>query len=144
MARNISTNQSIKKIIPNSIEDVITKFYEANTIKLENDKKVKAYGEQIKNYFSENNLEVFKAGDVTAKVSMIEKISFDDEKLMQSVKKLPQEYQARLINTVETINEEALERLIVSKELNYDLFKEAEIKKITPRLLVKKLKSETE
>lgn len=134
MPRKILENQN------NQVEDInilIDNYFKANAQKKEVEKVCKQTGDSIKKYLNDNNLTQFEGTNHNVKLSVSETVSYDDVKLLEIVKSLPEDYQARLIDTIQVVNVEKLEREIIQNNLKVEQFKDAEEKKQVTRLLIK-------
>ena len=120
-----------------NLADIIDKYYEANKIKKEQDGIVKANSEIIKAQLKAKGLTEFNSGNHTAKISSSESVEYDEIILLKLAKNLPSELSSQIVETVEVVNLEKLERLIIEGKLETKQFKDAEVKKITTKLFVK-------
>ena len=134
MARNINTEISQK--IEGNISTAVENYYKANQVKLSADKEVKKYGADIKSYLDATKSNNYQDDNFIVKITESESLSYDEVGLLEAVKKLPTEYQQRLIDTVQVVNMTALERLISTGELSPSQFTSAEIRKVTKKLYV--------
>lgn len=137
MTRNINTEMP-KKV--EGISSVVENYYKANQTKLSADKEVKKYGADIKSYLDATKSNNYQDDNFIVKITESESLSYDEIGLLEAVKKLPTEYQQRLIDTVQVVNMNALERLIASGELSPNLFTSAEVRKVTKKLYVSPVK----
>lgn len=120
-----------------NIDSLINSYFIANKEKKDAEAITKEKGELIKKYLKENGLKEYEGTEHIAKITTSESISYDDVKLLELVKTLPKEYQDRLVDTVQVVNVEKLEREIIQNNLKVEQFKEAEEKKVTVKLYVK-------
>lgn len=122
------------------IIETIDNYNSANIIKNAETKVTKELGELIKNYFRKNDLSNLTANTCEAVVTKVESESFNDTKLMEIIKTLPEEVQSQLIGTKEYIREDVFETLLVNGTLELSTFNNAKETKVTEKLTIKKLK----
>lgn len=120
-----------------NLDKVIDDYFEANKEKKVQESIVKANGEIIKKQLDAKKLTEYNSGKHTAKISKNESIEYDDEKLLKLAKELPSELSSQIIQTIEVVNMEKLERLVIEGKLDTKQFKDAEVKKTTTKLYVK-------
>ena len=138
MARKIEKENPTEELkAEKSIDESIKKYYENNTIKSAADKICKEESAFIKKYFSDNKLENYETDLYSAKISSSTSMEYDEELLLNEIKKLPKEYQQRLVVTTESVDMEQMEKLIASGEIKAETLKAALVEKSTQRLYVK-------
>lgn len=138
MARKIEKENPTEEVkAEKSIDESIKKYYENNTIKSAADKICKEESAFIKKYFSDNKLENYETDLYSAKISSSTSMEYDEELLLNEIKKLPKEYQQRLVVTTESVDMEQMEKLIASGEIKAETLKAALVEKSTQRLYVK-------
>lgn len=138
MARKIEKENPTEEVkAEKSIDESIKKYYENNTIKSAADKICKEESAFIKKYFSDNKLENYETDLYSAKISSSISMEYDEELLLNEIKKLPKEYQQRLVVTTESVDMEQMEKLIASGEIKAETLKAALVEKSTQRLYVK-------
>lgn len=120
-----------------NLDKVIDDYFQANKLKQEQEKIVKANGEIIKNQLNAKKLTEYNSGKHIAKINKSESIEYDDEKLLKLAKELPSELSSQIIQTIEVVNMEKLERLVIEGKLDTKQFKDAEVKKTITKLYVK-------
>ena len=89
---------------------VIDDYYEANKIKKTQEGIVKANGDIIKTQLEAKQLTEFKSANHTAKISISESIEYDEVKLLKLAKDLPKKLSSQLVESIEVVNMEKLER----------------------------------
>lgn len=137
MPRQIEVTKKQEEKQENNLDTLIDEYFEANKIKLEKDKIVKANGTKIKDELASKGIDEYSSNNHTAKLSVSTSMEYDDEKLLKIIKSLPSELSSKLIDTVEIVNLEKFERLIITGEIKATQFKDAEVEKKTTRLLIK-------
>lgn len=138
MARKIEKENPTEEVkAEKSIDESIKKYYENNTIKSAADKICKEESAFIKKYFSDNKLENYETDLYSAKISSSISMEYDEELLLNEIRKLPKEYQQRLVVTTESVDMEQMEKLIASGEIKAETLKAALVEKSTQRLYVK-------
>lgn len=120
-----------------NLAEIIDKYYEANKIKGEQEKIVKANSNIIKEQLAAKNLNEFSSGKHTAKLSKSESIEYDEVKLLKLAKGLPTELASQIVESIEVVNLEKLERLIIEGKLETKQFADAEVRKTVTKLYVK-------
>ena len=101
-------------------------------------KEVKKLGWDIKEYFVNNNLTELDTDLCTAKISISENVSFNEEFAIEILRnKYPEEFK-KVIRMKEYIDQDALESIVYnSKEISDAISKAFSTKEPTIRLLVK-------
>ena len=120
-----------------NLAEIIDKYYEANKIKSVQEKIVKANSNIIKEQLAAKKLTEFSSGKHTARLSKTETIEYDEIKLLKLAKELPGDLSSQIVENVEVVNLEKLERLIIEGKLDTKQFKDAEVVKTTTKLYVK-------
>lgn len=120
-----------------NLAEIIDKYYEANKEKKLQETIVKTNGEIIKKQLTTKKLTEFNSGKHTAKLSTSESIEYDEIKLLKLAKELPSDLSSQIVESVEVVNLEKLERLIIEGKLDTKQFKDAEVVKTTTKLYVK-------
>lgn len=116
------------------LKDVLLKFaqYDAEQKRL---KKIsEPLKKQIKDYMSENDIEKLEEGPVVAQFQRQERVSTNEEKLVDKLKSLGFD---KAIRTVEVPDQEVIEELIYQGELNPAELDDCVIRKEIERLTVK-------
>lgn len=113
-----------------------------NDLKKTNEKIANELNAKIKDEFSIRNISDYDGNNYSAKLSVRQKFSFDEERLLHIVKSLPLDYRTRLIYTKELVDIELLERMIINGEISPELFVDAQVVTTTYSLISKKKKKE--
>ena len=119
------------------IKKLVDDYFTFNSEKKKYTDLTKVNGEKIKNYLTKNKLTEFDSGKHKASISSSDSIEYDDEKLLKLVKALPEDISSQIIQTVEVVNLEKLERLLVEGKITTKQFSDAEVTKTTVKLYVK-------
>ena len=137
MARNL-LNQNIeeKKVIID-IEKCIDDYAKAKQDEKDVKARVSVNGDNIKKWLKVNNITEYQGKNHKVSVSVSESISYDDTILLKVARTLPDDIKSQLIERIEVVNMEKLERLVVEGKLDTSKFKDAEVVKTTTRLLIK-------
>lgn len=120
-----------------NLDKIIDDYFEANKEKKVQESIVKANGEIIKAQLNAKGLKEFQGKNHKASISTSESIEYDEDKLLKLAKELPDDLSSQVIQTIEVVNLEKLERLVIEGKLDTKQFKDAEVKKSVTRLYVK-------
>lgn len=120
-----------------NLSKIIDDYFEANKIKKEQDNIVKTNGNIIKEQLAARGITEFNSGAHKASISKSETIEYDEIKLLKLVKELPDDLQEQLVEKIEIVNMEKLERLVIEGKIETKQFQDAEVRKITSKLYVK-------
>lgn len=142
MARVMNLNQGTFKTVNAdsseiNLSKIIDEYFEANKIKNAQDKIVKTNGAIIKEQLAAKGLKEFQSDNHKASLSTSESIEYDETILLKLSKELPAEISSQIVETIEVVNLEKLERLIIEGKLDTKQFKDAEVRKVTTKLYVK-------
>lgn len=119
------------------LDKIIDEYFIANKEKKVQDSIVKTNGEIIKSQLKEKGLNEFQGKNHKASITKSESIEYDEEKLLKLAKELPDDLSSQLVQKVEVVNLEKLERLIIEGKLEPKQFQDAEVRKTTIKLYVK-------
>ena len=121
-----------------NINELIDIFKSKKEVTDKMSKDVKSLGNDIKQYFLENDLMEFETDENIAKISICENVSFNEEFAIEILKNnYPEEFK-KVIRTKEYIDQDALESIIYhSKEISEDISRAFTTKEPIIKLLVK-------
>lgn len=125
------------QITSENINGYIDSYYQGKkdekTIKDTNEK----IGAGIKKYLVDNKLTEYSGENHKVSITTSEQVSYDDTTLLKLAKDLPQDIQDELIDKIEIVNLDKLERLLIENKVSAEQFKDAEVVKTTVKLYVK-------
>ena len=132
-----NSTETLEGLAVDELDNCINAYYDANTAKKKYETTAKENSNRIKEILNERNLTSYQGTKHSAKLSISTSVSFDTVKLLAIVKTLPAEYQDRLIDKVEYVNVDKLEREIIQGNLKADSFNDAKIETSVTKLYVK-------
>ena len=139
MARNLL--KDFKKVeekeVIIDIEESIENYAKAKEDEKDVKARVSLNGENIKKWLKDNNKSEYQGKNHKVSVSTSESVSYDDTALLKIARTLPEDIQEQLIEKIEVVNMEKLERLVVEGKLDITKFKDAEVVKTTTKLYCK-------
>lgn len=144
MGRNVNQTEEVKVAEKDSLDTLINKYFANNKQKTLYTNLTKEQGTLIKDELKNRKLTSYTTDEVVATISISKSFEYDDDKLLEIAESLPEDYKARLIDTVRVVNLELLERMISNNEIKADIFNDALSEKVTEKLLVKPVKKEKE
>lgn len=125
------------QITSENINGYIDSYYQGKkdekTIKDTNEK----IGVGLKKYLVDNKLTEYSGENHKVSITTSEQVSYDDTTLLKLAKDLPQNIQDELIDKIEVVNLDKLERLLIENKVSAEQFKDAEVVKTTVKLYVK-------
>lgn len=125
-----------------TINDLITNFYEIKREYEDYKKIADDYSGKIKEYMTSHNETQLEVNDLVCTCKIIESESFDDAKLLNKVKQLwHNDTECPWVDTIEVVNMDALESAIYEGQINPAELNDCKVTKTQTRLLVKKSKS---
>ena len=119
------------------LDDLVNEYFFANTNKNTYTKLAKEKNEQIKQLMTINQLKEFEGSQHKVKLSESQSISYDDEKLLTLVERMPEEIKNEIIEIVPTVNMQKLERAIIENKINVESLKDAQITSVVTKLTIK-------
>lgn len=131
------TNKSESDSKELDINKLVDDYFVYNAEKKKYTDLTKVNGEKIKEYLTKNKLTEIDSGKHKANISSSDSVEYDDEKLLKLVKALPEDISSQIIQTVEVVNLEKFERLLVEGKITAKQFSDAEVIKTTVRLYIK-------
>ncbi len=129
------SRMSIEKSI--DLISTIKDYKQKNTLKNNATKEVKRLGDTIKEEFNKQELKEFDADGVIAKITEVEKVSFNEDYALEVIKEKYPEIAKKVIQTREYVNEDLLEAEIYNNKDFAKEIKKAFTTKIEVRLNVK-------
>lgn len=131
------TKKSESDVKELDINKLVDDYFTYNTEKKKYTDLTKTNGEKIKEYLVKNKLTEVNSSKHKASISSSDSVEYDDEKLLKLVKALPEDISSQIIQTVEVVNLEKFERLLVEGKITAKQFSDAEVTKTTVKLYVK-------
>lgn len=123
-----------------SLSQLIDDFGYYNELKKQNGKIAEDLNNKIKEEFSNQNITDYEGEKYSAKISVQTSIKFDEEKLLQIVDSLPDDYRSRLVMTKRVVDIDLLERMITNNEIQANIFQPAQVTNRVTKLLCNKIK----
>lgn len=127
-------------VAKDELAELIDNFGYYNELKKSNGKIAEDLNNKIKEEFSLQGIKDYEGSKYSAKISEQTSINFDEQKLLEIVDSLPDDYRSRLIITKRIVDIELLERMITNNEIKPTLFQPAQVIKKVTKLLCNKIK----
>lgn len=143
----VSLLEEVKTGIPSlddlepDLGELITLYYEYNSLSNGIKKPLASYNTQIKTLLKERNLNSFTYGPYSAKITEASSSSFLEDVLILKIKQLQEEFgldASKFIKTREYVDMEEFERSLYDGTLNAKDFSDCQITSTTQQLRVKK------
>lgn len=109
------------------IKNKISEFYKHDQAQKNEKKKADDLKSDIKEYFSEHDIESLEADGLEAKITVQDNSAFDGEKAINILKRaaedelISEDVLSSVVKTKEYVDEDALERLVYNKTIPADL-----------------------